>query len=282
MPVCPSCETSVLEESYLETYTAPFNNQEYKLYHCLKCDLHWWEPLEIVPEFYEQEGEEDYAILHMGIDRPIGENHKMFFKHVPLKSGRLLDVGCGDGVFLVEAQKRGYEVWGIDFDRKSIQVCQEKRGLKNTFAMTPWEFAEFCQKENLKFDIITFFEVLEHQDKPREFLEAVKNMLKPGGWIAGSVPNVNIDRMGGIYRKIYRYMHRHDLPPNHLLRFSINALKKILEHAGFNQVILEPTKSDLRSLASLYQKALLDDSINKKVSYYIKNSKFQRYAKTKY
>jgi 2-polyprenyl-3-methyl-5-hydroxy-6-metoxy-1,4-benzoquinol methylase len=37
--------------------------------------------------------------------------------------------------------------------------------------------------------VITFFEVLEHQDKPREFLEMVKGLLKEGGYIAGSVPN---------------------------------------------------------------------------------------------
>ncbi|MCS7244446.1 MAG: hypothetical protein RMJ36_06920 [Candidatus Calescibacterium sp.] len=67
LPVCPSCESSVLEEKYIETYIAPFNNQEYKLYHCPKCDLQW-EPLKIVPEFYEQEGEEDYVIFHMGIN----------------------------------------------------------------------------------------------------------------------------------------------------------------------------------------------------------------------
>ncbi|MDW8464028.1 MAG: class I SAM-dependent methyltransferase [Geminocystis sp.] len=224
MPVCPSCETSVPDEKYLETYTASFNNQEYKLYHCPKCDLQWWEPLKIVPEYYEQEGEEAYAIFHTGINQTIGENHKMFFKHMPLKSGRLLDVGCGDGVFIAEAQRRGYEVWGIDFDRKSIQVCQEKRGLKNTFAMTPWEFAEFCQKENLKFDIVTFFEVLEHQDRPREFLEAVKSMLKPGGWIAGSVPNRE-----SFWTKLSgRFLGNWDFPPHHLIRFNSQSLRNFL------------------------------------------------------
>ncbi|MCS7232215.1 MAG: class I SAM-dependent methyltransferase, partial [Elusimicrobiota bacterium] len=198
---------------------------EYKLYHCPKCDLQWWEPLKIVPEFYEQEGEEAYAIFHMGINQTIGENHKMFFKHMPLKSGRLLDVGCGDGVFLAEAQRRGYEVWGIDFDRKSIRVCQEKKGLKNTFAMTPQEFAEFCQKEGLRFDIITFFEVLEHQDKPKEFLEAVKSMLRPGGWIAGSVPNRE-----SMWIRLYNKFNKNsDYPPNHLIRFNNYSLNFLLK-----------------------------------------------------
>jgi 2-polyprenyl-3-methyl-5-hydroxy-6-metoxy-1,4-benzoquinol methylase len=51
------------------------------------------------------------------------------------------------------------------------------------------EFYEYAKEKNLKFDVITFFEVLEHQDKLREFLEMVKGLLREGGYIAGSVPN---------------------------------------------------------------------------------------------
>lgn len=107
---CPVCGTRKESREYIEAYVSTFNNQEYKLYHCKTCDLQWWEPLKIIPEFYEQEGEEGYAMFHMGLREEIGENHKMFFKYMPVKSGRLLNVGCGDGVFLKEAKKAGYEV----------------------------------------------------------------------------------------------------------------------------------------------------------------------------
>ncbi|MDW8464057.1 MAG: class I SAM-dependent methyltransferase [Geminocystis sp.] len=260
MPVCPSCKTSVPEEKHIETYIAPFNNQEYKLYHYPKCDLQWWEPLKIVPEFYEKEGEEWYAIFHMGINQTIGENHKMFFKHMPLKSGRLLDVGCGDGVFIAEAQRRGYEVWGIDFDRKSIQVCQEKRGLKNTFAMTPWEFAEFCQKENLKFDIVTFFEVLEHQDRPREFLEAVKSMLKPGGWIAGSVPNRE-SWLKSWADSVFNW----DKPPNHFLRFSEACLRDFFYSQGFAEITTYQVELKLSDISATIQYGLVNKNFIKNI-----------------
>lgn len=36
---CPVCEREVEEGKYTETYVSPFNNQEYKLYHCNSCDL---------------------------------------------------------------------------------------------------------------------------------------------------------------------------------------------------------------------------------------------------
>ncbi len=256
---CPVCQSEKDERSYIETYVSSFNNQEYKLYHCETCDLQWWEPLKIIPEFYEMEGDEGYKIRHLGLIEEIGENHKMFFKYIPLKSGRLLDVGCGDGVFLKEAQKAGFEVWGIDFDSKSIKVCQEKWGLKNTFVMSPQEFADFCQKEGLKFDVITFFEVLEHQDKPVEFLEAIKSMLKPGGYIAGSVPNREswLEEIAG--RKLYKG----DFPPNHFLRFSKTALVNFYKRVGFTDVFVEATPVKTTEVVPYFQALITGNNINK-------------------
>lgn len=43
MPICPVCQTVI--NAYTETYTSPYNRQEYKKYECPTCDLHWWEPL---------------------------------------------------------------------------------------------------------------------------------------------------------------------------------------------------------------------------------------------
>jgi len=53
MAKCPICSTHVEDTRFLEKYVSSFNNQEYKLYHCPNCDLQWWEPLKMIPEFYE-------------------------------------------------------------------------------------------------------------------------------------------------------------------------------------------------------------------------------------
>lgn len=257
---CPVCKSLKDKKDFIESYISSFNNQEYKLYHCKSCDLQWWEPLKIIPEFYEKEGEEGYILMHLGIRESLGENHKMFFKYSPVKSGRLLDVGCGDGVFLKEAQKFGFEVWGIDFDSKSIKVCQEKRGLKNTFVRTPWEFAEYCEKENLKFDVITFFEVLEHQDDPVGFLKTVNRMLKTGGYIAGSVPN----RESWVHNKVYRELyHQVDHPPHHFLRFSKKALYNIFKFLEYTQIFISPTPIKILHLTSYLQVLLTGNKLNK-------------------
>jgi len=228
---CPICYTEVEERNFKETYVSPYNNQEYKRYECPNCDVHWWEPLKIIPEFYESEVFEYCIAFHEAVGTRLGENHKAFFKYFPSNvRGRLLDVGCGDGRFLRHAKEQSFEVWGIDFDKKSVENVKRNLGIDTIFSMSLEEFYEYAKEKNLKFDVITFFEVLEHQDKPREFLEMVIGLLKEGGYIAGSVPNRE-----SMFVKIIRDNHG-DYPPHHFLRFSKSSLEKALSFSGFKDV----------------------------------------------
>ncbi|MFZ8861095.1 MAG: class I SAM-dependent methyltransferase [Thermocrinis sp.] len=226
---CPICYTEVEERNFKETYVSPYNNQEYKRYECPNCDVHWWEPLKIIPEFYESEFLELYTALHEVVGTRLGEYHKAFFKYFPSNvRGKLLDVGCGNGRFLKHAKEQGFEVWGIDFDKKSVDNVKRNLGIDTVFAMSLEEFYEYAKERGLKFDVITFFEVLEHQDKPREFLEMVKGLLKEGGYIAGSVPN----REMVLVESFWEYTHV-DFPPHHFLRFSRKSLENAIKLSGF-------------------------------------------------
>jgi SAM-dependent methyltransferase len=232
MLTCPICGTSVEASSFKEVYVSPYNNQEYKRYECPNCDVHWWEPLKMIPEFYESEVFEGYIAFHEGVGTRLPKNHKAFFKHFPSNvRGKLLDVGCGDGRFLRYAKEQGFEVWGIDFDKKSVENVKRNLGIDTVFAMSLEEFYEYAKERGLKFDVITFFEVLEHQDKPREFLEMVRGLLKEGGYIAGSVPN----REWLFTEVVWKYRHI-DYPPHHFLRFSKYSLEKALNFSGFKNV----------------------------------------------
>jgi SAM-dependent methyltransferase len=172
-----------------------------------------------------------YIAFHEGLGTRLYENHKAFFKYFPSNvRGKLLDVGCGDGRFLRYAKEQGFEVWGIDFDKKSVENVKRNLGIDTVFAMSLEEFYEYAKEKNLKFDVITFFEVLEHQDKPREFLEMVKGLLKEGGYIAGSVPNRE-----GMFIEILRDNYI-DYPPHHFLRFSKSSLEKTLNFAGYKDI----------------------------------------------
>lgn len=258
MAFCPICDAFVKDESYLQTHFSVFNNQNYKLYHCPNCELEWWDPLKMIPSFYEDETFNDYKILHSGLKNSLDKNHKKFIEEIPLKSGRLLDVGCGDGVFLENAQKIGFEVWGIDFDKKSIKICQEKRNLKNTFSLSLKEFERIAIEKNLRFDVITFFEVLEHQDKPKEFLLGIKNLLKPGGYIAGSVPNR--ERLLSNFGRKYCFG---DFPPHHFLWFNKKALINLMAFFNFKEIRIEPLSFSIREYAPYFYSFFLGNFYGK-------------------
>ncbi|MEW6558560.1 MAG: class I SAM-dependent methyltransferase, partial [Elusimicrobiota bacterium] len=187
-------------------------------------------------EFYEDELHKDYTSLHVGRSRSISQNMNLFFENPPLKSGKLLDVGCGDGIFLEKAREFGFDVWGIDFDSKSIETARKKRNLRNVFPVSLTEFVDFAKMKNIQFDIITFFEVLEHQDNLQSFIQDITTLLKKDGFVAGSVPNR--DRF--LAKLSDRAFGFGDYPPHHFTRWSMEVLKIYLEKNGFTNIWLKP------------------------------------------
>jgi SAM-dependent methyltransferase len=125
---------------------------------------------------------------------------------------------------------------GIDFDAHSVETARRKRGLSGVHRVSLAEFVTECGTKHVRFDTVTFFEVLEHQDHPRAFMEDIKTLIRERGWIAGSVPNRD---------RLFPYVDRKgeftgDLPPHHLLWFSRRALKNLLVREGFQDIVIHP------------------------------------------
>jgi SAM-dependent methyltransferase len=167
-----------------------------------------------------------YEQMYGGRDEqllPLEPGHKYFLSD-PLAPGKgeLLDIGCGTGNFLAAARKAGYQVTGTELDRNAARFAKELLGLPRVLPLTVVEFAE--QHASEKFDCVTFFEVLEHQAAPLEFIQGVKACLRSCGYLALSVPNRE------------RWMTGPDVfdyPPNHFLRWNSAALRSFLEAQGF-------------------------------------------------
>src|SRR5262249_54557735 len=146
----------------------------YELHHCRVCGLQFWDPLEMPDAIW-------YEQMYSGRDErllPLEPGHKYFLAD-PLapRGGSLLDIGCGTGNFLVAATKVGYGVSGTELDRRAAKFAKERVGQPSVFPLTIAEFAE--HHPNAKFDVVTFFEVLEHQAAPLEFVQKIKACLKP-------------------------------------------------------------------------------------------------------
>ena len=190
-----------------------------------------------------------YEQMYSGRDQtvlPLEPGHKYFLAD-PLapRSGELLDIGCGTGNFLVAAQNTGYRVTGIELDRNAARFAKERLGLECVLPLAIAEFVE--QFGQQKFDVLTFFEVLEHQTEPTEFLRSVKACLRPRGTIALSVPNRE------------RWMTGPDVldyPPNHFLRWNAAALRRFLDTQGFEVLAVREQPAGLRYTAQMLNMAL--------------------------
>jgi len=122
------------------------------------------------------------------------------------------------------------DIWGIDLDKKSINVAKQ---IVPNGEFRAISLGELKKENNIgKFDIITFFEVLEHQDKPQEFLNSIKALLRKGGFIAGSVPN----RDSYFHKQMHQILGKGDYPPHHFLRFSSKALKFLFRKYNFKNI----------------------------------------------
>ena len=229
---CAACANAVRASAPLQQHQASHNSQTYTLQRCPICDLQFWWPLKADPSVYEGEGFEAYVDYHSGT-RPFPRWAEPLFRSLPTPAGTALDIGCGDGAVLDRLAKAGFEVNGIDLDEKSIRVAKEKYGLKNVAAITLENYATSCRESDVHFDLITFFEVLEHQDAPREFLAEVAALGKSGGLVAGSVPNR--DRF---LARLDRRLSAGDFPPHHFLWFSASSLKRLLEKEGYRDVFV--------------------------------------------
>jgi 2-polyprenyl-3-methyl-5-hydroxy-6-metoxy-1,4-benzoquinol methylase len=190
-----------------------------------------------------------YEQMYGGRDEnllPLEPGHKYFLAD-PLapRNGELLDIGCGTGNFLAAARDAGYGVTGIELDRNAARFAKERLGLQRVLPLTISEFAEQYAKE--RFDVVTFFEVLEHQAAPVEFLQKVKACVRPGGVIALSVPNRERWLTGPDVL---------DYPPNHFLRWNASALRKFLSAQGFKVLSIREQPAGVTHTAQMINMTL--------------------------
>lgn len=101
-------------------------------------------------------------------------------------SGRLLDVGCGEGYFL-EYVERHYDVYGVDVSEYCIREARHRtnRAKLSIGSITYMDY------EDESFDVITCFDVLEHLENPEMAIQECRRVLKSGGVLVTRVPNTS-------------------------------------------------------------------------------------------
>ena len=137
------------------------------------------------------------------------------------EGGRLLDIGCGNGVYINQMRQLGWDVAGIEPDEEAASMAM-KSGL-NVFRGS-LEDAKFSAEH---FDAITMNHVIEHVTNPVKLLKECYGVLKPGGRLVVVTPNIK-----SLGRRLFNDAWLHWDPPRHLHLFSPNALRACAELAG--------------------------------------------------
>ena len=155
--------------------------------------------------------------------------------------GRLLDVGCGLGVFPQIARSQGWDVCGIDASPYATRYARERFGI------------DVRTRSRLKgvsfpagyFDVITLWDALEHFPNPVEQLVEICNLLDDGGILMLDTPNGTawlrttaeaLYRLTGGKLKypLTKLYHKY-----HLFYYTPKALTVLLERAGFRLISLD-------------------------------------------
>lgn len=150
---------------------------------------------------------------------------------------RLLDVGCSRGYFLEAARASGWQATGVEVNRHAVEQARA-RGLDvHQGELADWAAASGPAAHEA-FDVVTLFDVLEHAGDPRALLAECHRLLRPGGLLVVTTPDV-----GGLVPRVTYGLFAltlgawgHPTPPGHLVEFSRRTLRRALAEAGFEVI----------------------------------------------
>lgn len=158
----------------------------------------------------------------------------------------ILDVGCGEGDFIMHFHEYNSNIWAIEPVEKFAKIASSK---VNKLICQPVEEA-IKELPDGYFDYIFFNDVLEHLYDPEEILLQIKSKLKPDGFIVTSIPNVrffqNLKEV--LVKQDWEYKDQGILDDTHIRFFTQKSILrmwdklnfKIIKFKGINRMNFSP------------------------------------------
>lgn len=175
-----------------------------------------------------------------------------FISQIIRKDDKLLDAGCGNGKFLdlLGLKIKEADLHGVDFSKSEVNEAK-KKGLK----VIQGNFEEKINFNSGFFDIVNASEVIEHLYNPDKFLEEINRVLKKGGYLIMSTPNLcawfnrilvplgvqplfveSSTKSKLIGAGFLRKFKKESTPVGHVRIFNFQAIKDLLKENGFELV----------------------------------------------
>lgn len=217
---CPLCDNK---------QTKPFwDLKDFSYVKCPNCSLVYQNPQPITEDIHERYDDEYFSYEI--------ENEKIFLKLILLglkdvgfvpddiiiKNKKILDIGCATGLFLEYMKDRCWDTYGVEVCESAADYGNAKRGL-NIFAGT----IENAPLKPCSMDVIHLSHVIEHINDPRKFVKRILTLLKPGGIVYCTTPNID-----GLQSKLFKENWRSAIA-DHIVLFSVKTLKRLFIELGF-------------------------------------------------
>ncbi|MBD3155747.1 MAG: methyltransferase domain-containing protein [Candidatus Aenigmarchaeota archaeon] len=161
----------------------------------------------------------------------IQKHFSLFRRENPKKKQKILDIGCAGGLFLKKCDDIGLKTYGLDISKYMIE--QSKKITKaNLFVHDLNKKLEIFDKNY--FDFITMFDVIEHLHSPYYTLNMLHPLLKLGGKIIITTPNLS-----SIGKKIFRERWGGFLDKTHIYLFNPDSICFLLKKSGYKVLKVE-------------------------------------------
>lgn len=231
---------------------AIFKFQDLKIVRCRNCRFMYQNPRDRYIIDCNNSDDCYQGYINATVPRKMLFNSKFdeFLSH--RKPGKILDIGCAAGQFLMIAKERGWQTAGIDVAKSACDYLI-KQGYSKIFNGT-LEDVNFQDEE---FDAVHMNHVFEHIHWPQAFLKEIHRILKPGGLIILEVPNESIFPYN--YKMINIFRHKNTPPRSshkkHVSLFTCNTLKQFLIRQNFRPEVIriEGFASKSRLLTPIFQ-----------------------------
>ena len=160
--------------------------------------------------------------------------YKMFLVEVgvSLKDKNIADFGCAKGIFLQDLHETNV-LHGYDISEEAINTCRKKfQKLKTLFNVL--DLDQSSPAKEMKYDLVTFFDVIEHLKNFTHLKNILQYNIKSGGYVVITTPNANsFVRVLG-FAKIYSG----EADPTHTMLFTPYTLDFFLRRCGLKKVTL--------------------------------------------
>jgi SAM-dependent methyltransferase len=232
-PPCPLCAGT--RSRVLQRIKAPHPaaGGTFRLRRCRDCDLVYLTPRlddATLATLYGEEfyfpSESPFGAIAEGVKALIQDARRQVVEK-RARIGRLLDVGSGDGAFVHHMASHGWDATGLDFSPAASELAA-RRGLRGRYLMGSLADHDLPLRS---FDAVTLWQVLEHIGEPVAMLRRAHALLRPGGLLVASVPNID-----GLSATLTRERWWGLDVPRHLVHYTPATLRRVVAEAGLNVV----------------------------------------------